>query len=414
MAAPPNAEAETIAGKSCDGDGSAVTIILLSNGDLDMLDSSLDALSRQDLQAPYEILVVDDAFEGATARLVGNWASRLSNHLANHLANHPCNHDPIHHIVLRYQASTGPAGNAASALNLGWRAASSPVVAFTGIDTVAARNWLHAGLAAFDDGAPLSATMPASPTSAAPSSATAATASPSEQPDQAGQQTQPGRDSAATHGGRIVAVFGGVDCRLPKHPTEVQLQIHARDHGDFPGCNWFIRRSTLEQLGGFDERFRDAGDETCDLVCRLQASGVPLAHAPSAMVCRPMGPASWGASLLDTRRLCSDALLQRKYPQLYRQHLHRPAPPVWHDLAITAALLLASLGLWTHQEILAVAAGGCWLVLTAMFCIHRLRDSAHTPAHLAEVLLTSPFVPVLALFWRLVGTLRYRTRFAQS
>jgi hypothetical protein len=79
---------------------------------------------------------------------------------------------------------------------------------------------------------------------------------------------------------------------------------------------------------------------------------------------------------------------------------------------VVAALLLAGVGLWLHHEVLTVAAGGAWLVLTAMLCIRRLRETAKTPSHIAAVLLTSPFLPPLALFWRLVGAVRYRVRFA--
>ena len=52
------------------------------------------------------------------------------------------------------------------------------------------------------------------------------------------------------------------------------------------------------------------------------------------------------------------------------------------------------------------------LVLTAMLCIRRLRDTAKTPSHIAAVLLTSPFVPPVALFWRQVGAVRHRIMYA--
>jgi hypothetical protein len=37
---------------------------------------------------------------------------------------------------------------------------------------------------------------------------------------------------------------------------------------------------------------------------------------------------------------------------------------------------------------------------------------AHTPAHVAEMVVTSALLPPLAVFWRLAGAVRYRVRFA--
>ena len=127
-------------------------------------------------------------------------------------------------------------------------------------------------------------------------------------------------------------------------------------------------------------------------------------------------PGSWliGASLSLQRALCTQALLLKKHAALYREHLHRPPPPLWHDLAVVAALLLFALGWYLHHEVLTVAAAGTWLVLTGMLIIRRLLDTAKTPAHIAEVMLTSLVLPPLALFWRLVGAARYHLRFARA
>jgi hypothetical protein len=52
------------------------------------------------------------------------------------------------------------------------------------------------------------------------------------------------------------------------------------------------------------------------------------------------------------------------------------------------------------------------MVLTSMMCIRRLRGTAKTVSHIAEVLVTSALIPPVAVFWRALGAIKYRVRFA--
>lgn len=384
----------------------AVSVIVSSGGDPVQLERCLDALSRQDLRLPYEIIVVDvdaDApasspLRGAPAssdpgpaahsgfaaisasasgadagivRMVASWRARSAGR----------------GLQLRYLPAHGAAGGAA-ARNRAWRAAGAPIVAFTTDDTVAAADWLREGLAAFKD-------------TGADSGTVGGGASPAD----------------AAGGAAVDAVFGRVLATLPKHPTEFQVRVHLREAADFVPCNWFCRRSVLERMGGFDERFGSDGDQEGagrgdgdDMYFRLLESGAHLHRAAAATVVHPVPAANWGASLSQLRGLAGEALLYKKHPQLYREKIRRP--PDWHDVVVVAALALAVFAFASGHELLAVATGGTWLVLTAMLCIRRLRNTAKTAAQVSEVLITSPLLPPLALFWRLVGAIRYRVRFA--
>lgn len=350
--------------------GKVIAAVIVTEGDLDDLDRSLDALSRQDLQAPYQVIVVDDDPDPRTARMVEGWATRSAGHGASFV--YVPNHGAVHGL--------------AAARNLGWRAASAPLLAFTGDDTVAAPCWLRQGLAAFGAGAHV-ADGSGSRESRNSSASGAASHNPAP-PD---------------------AVCGRVEASLPRQPTEYQRNTYLRESGDFAACNWFCQRRVLDSLGGFDERFHDAGADA-DLYFRLLETGACLEQAPSATVAHPVPPSAWSANLAQLRELSSEALLYKKHPRLYRQKIRRP--PDWHDVAVVLFLLLAVVAIAGRHEILAVAAGGSWLVLTAMLCIRRLRDTAKTPAHIAMVLASSPLLPPLALFWRLVGAIRYRVGFA--
>lgn len=83
-------------------------------------------------------------------------------------------------------------------------------------------------------------------------------------------------------------------------------------------------------------------------------------------------------------------------------------PPLWHELAVCASLLLAACALWWGQEVLAVAAGGAWLVMISMQCIGRLRETASGAWRVAWILASAPFKAPLGLCWRLVRAWRAR------
>lgn len=98
----------------------------------ELLRQCLGALSYQTLDpADYEVIVVDDAPDEETRRLVEEWSRRRGA------------------PALRYETS-GERHGPAAARNVGWRLARGPIVAFTDDDCLPAQGWLEAGLAAFE------------------------------------------------------------------------------------------------------------------------------------------------------------------------------------------------------------------------------------------------------------------------
>jgi glycosyltransferase involved in cell wall biosynthesis len=327
-------------GNTADPATIAVSVVVPTRGRLDLLDRSLDALTRQDYPASAcEIIVVDDEPSRNTLQLVAGWRARTLDR----------------GVRLVYIANDGAHGLAA-ARNRGWRAARAPVIAFTDDDTVPSPGWLTNGLAAFD---------------------------------------------ADTD-----VLCGRIDTPGPRPPDDEP----ADDGLELDAANCFCRRAILEALDGFDERFRDGWREDSDLHFRLLETGARIAPAPQALVVRPLRPAPWGASLLQLHKISFDALLYKKHPALYRKKIRRL--PCWEDYAVVAALIAGIAGLAGSHEVLAVTGWGAWLVLTAMLCISRLRGSAASASHVADMLVTSALIPPLAVFWRMLGAIKYRVRFA--
>jgi glycosyltransferase involved in cell wall biosynthesis len=259
---------------------------------------------------------------------------------------------------LRYAPVAGRHGPAA-ARNVGWRLAAAAAVAFTDDDCIPGPGWLAAGLAALDRG-------PA-------------------------------------------AVRGRVVVPRPAVPTDYQRAVGWLETAEFVTANCFCRRQALAVVGGFDERFTTAWREDSDLYFRLLERGERVAHAADAVVVHPVRAAPWGVSLREQRKSVFNALLYRKHPRLYRERIQ--SRPPWRYYAIVACLIsAATLGVRGHRHAAAAAALG-WLGLTARFCRDRLRHTARTPAHVAEMAVTSLAIPPLSVFWRLAGAARYRVWF---
>lgn len=259
---------------------------------------------------------------------------------------------------VRYVQARGRHGPAA-ARNHGWRAAAGEVIAFTDDDCVPAPDWLREGLRAL------------------------------------------GRTRAAAWGRVVVP--------LPPDPTDYERDVARLTSAGFVTANCFCRRAALAAIGGLDEKFTAPWREDSDLYFSLLEHGLSVTQAPRAKVVHPVRPGPWGASLGQQRKILFDALLYKKHPALYRAWIRRS--PRWDYYGILALLLLASAGAATSTPWLARTAGAGWLAATAGFCAARLSRTSRRPFHVAEMAFTSALIPPLAVFWRLVGAVRYRVMF---
>src|SRR6266545_4309085 len=98
----------------------------------------------------------------------------------------------------------------------------------------------------------------------------------------------------------------------PGGPVHVLLSDSEAEH--IPGCNAAFRKDSLEAIGGFDPRFRVAGDDV-DVCWRLQERGWTLGFSPSAVVWhhrRNSVRAYWRQQRGYGE---AEALLERKWPR---------------------------------------------------------------------------------------------------
>ncbi|RIK84638.1 MAG: glycosyl transferase family 2 [Planctomycetota bacterium] len=283
------------------------------------------------------------------------------NELLRRCLNDPATESLVHEydhaapVRLRY-VKAGPGHGAAAARNCGWRAARGRVIAFTDDDCLPEPTWLAHGVQALVE-----------------SGAAAAT--------------------------------GRVSVPLPPRPTDYERDCAGLATAEFVTANCFCTREALLRIGGLDERFTAAWREDSDLQFMLLGHGLRIVSAPAAVVIHPVRPAPWGICLRQQWKAQFNVLLYKKHPTLYREHI----PPMPRSYAASGiALGAAGVGAAAGSALLSLAAGGCWLALAMLLCSRRLRGTSKAPSHVAEMAITSAAIPLLSLYWRAIGILRYR------
>ena len=233
--------------------------------------------------------------------------------------------------------------------NAGWRAARAPFVAFTDDDCEPAPGWLKAALAAF-----------------------------------------------AGAGDTVDLVQGRVD----SHPDDEAvtglfkrtITVHGPYQG-YPNANLVYRRSALERVGGFDERYWGAGEDA-DLAHRVIESGGGAVYADDALVWHAVRPVGFVDHLRSLPRWANVSLTVKRHPQVRSIVHHRI---FWKPSHTTGALALAGLALAPFDK-----------RAVALAAPHFARRVSAAGPHAGVLLATADIVEVACV---LAGSIRYRTVF---
>ncbi len=108
------------------------------------------------------------------------------------------------------------------------------------------------------------------------------------------------------------------DCVAVAPGAPIHVLISDREAEHVPGCNMAFRKSTLEAVGGFDERFRSAGDDV-DLCWRLQDAGETLGFSAGAVVTHRRRDTVWRYLKQQFGYGKAEALLEQKWPSRHNQ-----------------------------------------------------------------------------------------------
>ncbi len=102
----------------------------------------------------------------------------------------------------------------------------------------------------------------------------------------------------------------------PGGPIHVLISDREAEH--VPGCNMAFRKSALSEIGGFDERFRVAGDDV-DVCWRLQEAGWTLGFSAGAVVMHRRRDSVRRYLKQQYGYGKAEALLERKWPSRYNR-----------------------------------------------------------------------------------------------
>jgi GT2 family glycosyltransferase len=105
----------------------------------------------------------------------------------------------------------------------------------------------------------------------------------------------------------------------PGNPTQVLIADREAEH--IPGCNCAFRAEVLREMGGFDPRFRVAGDDV-DACWRLLDTGHRIGYAAAAMVWHHRRPSVSGYLRQQRAYGHAEAMLERKWPERYSSGGH--------------------------------------------------------------------------------------------
>lgn len=208
---------------------------------------------------------------------------------------------------------------------------------------------------------------------------------------------------------RAAAFTGRVWVPLTETPTDYEKNTAHLETADFVTANCCCTREALAVTGGFDESFTMAYREDSDLEFKLIREGIPIYHVPEAVVMHPVRRAPWGVSIREQKKSMFNALLYKKYPNLYRQKIQ--AGPAWHYYIILISFLCLIIAFALEWKWLAIAASALYLLFTGHFIVKRLSNTSKRFRHVMEMIFTSLVIPFASVYWTLYGAYKYRVLF---
>jgi glycosyltransferase involved in cell wall biosynthesis len=213
----------------------------------------------------------------------------------------------------------------------------------------------------------------------------------------------------AYRGEKEIAYTGRIKVPLSNPPTDYEKNTAGLETAEFVTANCCCTRTALEKTGGFDERFSMAWREDSDLEFQLMLHQVPIVHLAEALVVHPVRKAPWGVSIKEQKKGMFNALLYKKYPDLYRKKI-QPSP-LWSYYAVVLSAFICMVTIFTSYRNVAAACFFVWLLLTVFFIHKRLKHTSKKPTHVAEMIVTSVCIPFISVYWQLYGAWRYRVFF---
>lgn len=203
-----------------------------------------------------------------------------------------------------------------------------------------------------------------------------------------------------------IAFTGNIKVPLPEEPTDFDRMTHGLEKAGFVTANCCVSKKALEITGGFDEDFSMAWREDTELEFKLIRFNVPIVYNVNALVIHPVRKATWGVSIKEQKKNVYNALLFKKYPDLYRERVQEKPRRDYYVIVLSVLLFIVAAA--KSEYITAYAALTVWCLFTLRFIKQRLTGTSRRIHHVTEMVVTSVVIPFASVYWRIYGAVKYR------
>ena len=171
-------------------------------------------------------------------------------------------------------------------------------------------------------------------------------------------------------------------------------------------ANCALTKEAFDEAGGFDEAFTMAWREDSDLHFKLLRTKIPIVKCMAAEVIHPVRSAPWNVSIRSEKKTMFNVLLYKKHPDLYAHKIG--LIPLWNYYAIILMAIISLTGIILNNKVLFISAIFLWFLFVAEFTMRRLKNSRKTFNHIVQMTITSAIIPVVSVYWRMYGSLKFR------
>jgi GT2 family glycosyltransferase len=180
---------------------------------------------------------------------------------------------------------------------------------------------------------------------------------------------------------------GRVTVPLPtdRPPTDWERNVSGLEQSAWITADMIYSRAVLEEVGGFDERFRRAYREDADLALRVFAEGYRIARG-SRTITHPVRAADPWISVRLQAGNADDVLMFAKHGANWRERARAPR------------------GRWPYH-LATVLCFTAWAALTADFAWRRIAPGPRSAREVATLIATSTVIPFAAVYHRARGLL---------
>jgi HAD superfamily hydrolase (TIGR01662 family) len=210
---------------------------------------------------------------------------------------------------------------------------------------------------------------------------------------------------------------GGVQGRLQvplppdRPPTDWERNTAALERAAWATADMAYRRTALDEVAGFDERFPRAYREDADLAVRVAAAGWRLTTGERTTT-HPVRPADDRVSVRVQAGAADDALMRALHGPAWRKVAATGRGRFrWHVVTVTAAALAAGAVL-ARQPRAAALSAAVWAALTTDFARRRIAPGPRPgddgwALEWRRMAVTSTAIPFAAVRHRVAGTVAY-------